>query len=955
MGKGSAYDKSFASKMEEFIRDKGGTTGRRAKQESSQLDDDYPKSSGPRMVAERGGDWASRYYYREQQRNTSKIRPGGMDLTRTEQVNEGGSYSGSFQRRNFGTFSESSFPSTEERSQKMENGSRSEESEQREFRQDLSIRNFKDSCSISGQGVVDDYLRSGSRISSHNYDVTIIQTFGNTTVPRKMLPVSSSPVRSQMVALHFQQGRPNDDRILEKNGSDLIRVYRRFHDMRSNERGIVVYPRYDYRTHTKSARMGQRKDQGSLGTDAESGYSRVRDRYGTGFVSDSQGEAKRSGRDVLELREKESSETAGVSVSSRETQLGSFGGATGENSPQICIQRYVDFGKEKQKYVLSLEEPPTEQMGGKQVDITLRRKPARLDLVGKQPREDKWRAAVEKFSSGNYHYGCFEHWMGSESGFAGEKRSLEQNTEPMEHKSSGTMGSMASSAVVLQRFGKETSQVPDRQQSSACTVNWWWKGNSSGGIGTSDFNGDNKDWSHYRRSGMDIHQRDGGERSGRIVKVDRQRRLGYKKASSATLNAEVGEVRDRSIRGRQQQSMSEVLVKVQLPRFDGNKRVFGILDTKSKLGRPTSESNPQSIKAYPGRRRTRYFDSSMVGSSGLVANVTKSKEGVGSVRTRIKCGTSRTIKMSGTLEKQKLGVSSSDILSTRENELIQASRATSTVKMYNDDWKMFKDFAEELEVDPLPASEDIIVKFLVWLDLTGVGWRGTRALAAIKWKHAAKSITLVFGGRTKLVAEGLSRKSKRNRKYRARDPLPAWALKKWLLLGKKRKFYLRNAAIIVLGMRTMRRASELCNLKVGDLTFVGKVMWVFVRSQKNDQQARGLKIPVDITGGLTCPVTILRNYLMKDKPTDWLFMNARGEKMSVSSISDVVKLVAKVAGCQGAYSSHSLRIGGASAAMKGGLTKEQIMTIGGWSSNAVDTYLRPLETVKLKASARMGF
>jgi len=59
------------------------------------------------------------------------------------------------------------------------------------------------------------------------------------------------------------------------------------------------------------------------------------------------------------------------------------------------------------------------------------------------------------------------------------------------------------------------------------------------------------------------------------------------------------------------------------------------------------------------------------------------------------------------------------------------------------------------------------------------------------------------------------------------------------------------------------------------------------------------------------------------------------------------------AGLQVRVSSHSLQIGGATAAMMAGLTREQIMTIGGWNSAVVDRYLQALEMTRLRVSARM--
>ena len=57
----------------------------------------------------------------------------------------------------------------------------------------------------------------------------------------------------------------------------------------------------------------------------------------------------------------------------------------------------------------------------------------------------------------------------------------------------------------------------------------------------------------------------------------------------------------------------------------------------------------------------------------------------------------------------------------------------------------------------------------------------------------------------------------------------------------------------------------------------------------------------------------------------------------------------------GKYSGHSLRIGGATAAMQAGLTLEQIQTIGGWKSPAVHLYLRLIGTMQLGTSEKMGF
>ena len=113
---------------------------------------------------------------------------------------------------------------------------------------------------------------------------------------------------------------------------------------------------------------------------------------------------------------------------------------------------------------------------------------------------------------------------------------------------------------------------------------------------------------------------------------------------------------------------------------------------------------------------------------------------------------------------------------------------------------------------------------------------------------------------------------------------------------------------------------------------------------------------MEATGGDICPVKLLREYLQwrGDQPGP-LFLDHKGGQLSTGAISSLVRRMAKENGFDGCYSSHSLRIGGATAAMEGGMSKEQIQAIGGWTSEAVQRYLRAREAMQLRASHCMGF
>jgi hypothetical protein len=68
----------------------------------------------------------------------------------------------------------------------------------------------------------------------------------------------------------------------------------------------------------------------------------------------------------------------------------------------------------------------------------------------------------------------------------------------------------------------------------------------------------------------------------------------------------------------------------------------------------------------------------------------------------------------------------------------------------------------------------------------------------------------------------------------------------------------------------------------------------------------------------------------------------------------MVRLVAAHAGLVGRFGGHSIRISGATLAVLGGLSLEQVMAIGGWRGPAAGEYLRAFVGVALGASARMG-
>ena len=231
-----------------------------------------------------------------------------------------------------------------------------------------------------------------------------------------------------------------------------------------------------------------------------------------------------------------------------------------------------------------------------------------------------------------------------------------------------------------------------------------------------------------------------------------------------------------------------------------------------------------------------------------------------------------------------------------------------------------------------------------------------------------RGIRVYDDARVKAFSKGLEKyKNLQQPPKPKRDPLPAEAVVEYAKLGletNNRKI-VTICAIISLGIRCIRRPGELADLREDQLEAADFGARLRLVLSKNDPTAQGLSIPFERGVTPACPVLCLDRYLrlVKGVPlSQWqsrrqdlhLFVNEAGRPFSADAIKDMVRLVAKRANLTGQFGGHSLRITGACLAILGGMTLEQVMSIGGWKSRAVETYLRGMVAVAESASKRMG-
>ena len=124
-------------------------------------------------------------------------------------------------------------------------------------------------------------------------------------------------------------------------------------------------------------------------------------------------------------------------------------------------------------------------------------------------------------------------------------------------------------------------------------------------------------------------------------------------------------------------------------------------------------------------------------------------------------------------------------------------------------------------------------------------------------------------------------------------------------------------------------------------------------AKKGAKSAGKVKVTVR-DGKLLKPVTALRAMMEQRRdarPDEPLFMYG-GKPLSRSVVTRLVRVAMEAAGrTPRAYNSHGLRIGGATAALAGGVSPEAIQIMGRWDSDVYKIYCRQSRQVAMRLGA----
>jgi len=276
------------------------------------------------------------------------------------------------------------------------------------------------------------------------------------------------------------------------------------------------------------------------------------------------------------------------------------------------------------------------------------------------------------------------------------------------------------------------------------------------------------------------------------------------------------------------------------------------------------------------------------------------------------------------------------------------------------------------------AVEDVLIMFAVWLvEKRDVQPKTAKAyVSTVRAWHARRYGEMLPGFvamRLKAVLKGMKRVRQvrgRRRRRGVRTQLLAQALAQ--SLGESLDDATLRAAcetafcgLLRVSEYTVRGKGRFNKGKlptVGDVAFSkdeegALLATVMVSPSKKGDKSKGKSVPVQLRDGtmLRPATSLLRMLRMRRAQPDEPLFVYKGEPLRAATMSSVVKwLMQSVGEDPAAYASHSLRIGGASAALAGGVPPEVIRIMGRWDSAVYEIYCRLSRQAACKVGATVA-
>lgn len=309
---------------------------------------------------------------------------------------------------------------------------------------------------------------------------------------------------------------------------------------------------------------------------------------------------------------------------------------------------------------------------------------------------------------------------------------------------------------------------------------------------------------------------------------------------------------------------------------------------------------------------------------------------------------------------------------------VSLSIAPSTRQTYNSGDKQYVNFIQLYRPSGLssklfPASEDVLVKFIVYLAKTIKHSSIKTYLSAVRHFHIRNGFELDFKKflRLQMVLKGIKRSQGVSIKTRLPITIHHLQIFYYLLAiptTSNHDSLMLWAAMSIAFFGFLRLGELTCNSKFSknihltynNVTFFPNMsnpqhISVFIKASKTDPFRTGQYITVGRTNHPVCPVMAMKEFFSVRNPSPGpLFRYSTGRPLTKASLTAETRLLLSLAGfnCTD-YAGHSYRIGAATTAASINLPSWLIKVLGRWSSDCFERYVKVPNSVLSGVSAQL--
>jgi site-specific recombinase XerD len=296
-------------------------------------------------------------------------------------------------------------------------------------------------------------------------------------------------------------------------------------------------------------------------------------------------------------------------------------------------------------------------------------------------------------------------------------------------------------------------------------------------------------------------------------------------------------------------------------------------------------------------------------------------------------------------------------------DFIRASKAESTLRGYQSDWRHFLEWAQARDICPLPASAEAVAGYIAECAARLKVGSIQRRLNAIAEAHKAVGLeSPTSAGMVRNTLKGIRRTI--GVAAVQKSPTLTEDIRAMVDATDVGAIGARDRALILLGFAGAFRRSEIVGLDVEDCGFSKDGLTISLRRSKTDQAGVGRKIGIPYgSNPETCPVRTIQTWLEQAGLTTgpvFRSINRHGQvqpgRLSGIDVARIVKKLADRAGLDTAkYAGHSLRAGHATAAAIAGASERSIMNQTGHRSvQMVRRYIRDGSLFRENSAAKLG-